>query len=357
MDIYEITIILIKQSIILIERKLFMNNFIIDINNSIQQKSINKFSFPFNGGIDSNVQEWINTMKPYAPFIHDIYFTIPGIKSFFGNWECKDYDNKCVELCELLEKSDWHPKLCAVFNGVHLIGLTPKKELVNKAILFLKKYNIYQCVVNDLDIARLLHEAMPNLILNTSCTVPQYNIPLLKLWKDVCGINIINPNRPMCRNIPYLKELKKNGFQIKLIINGFCSLFCPELICSTAIAPNDSICVNYLNNTTPLQSCMILPRWLNILDEYVDVYKIIGRVLPLPRILNQFQHYILRNDNCYFDEFHSGCQVPIKCSEIPDDLLYCGYSNCNECGKCTNLMKKFAQRYIDSLPKVMYTPI
>lgn len=32
-----------------------MNNFVIDVNDPIQKKSINKFSFPFNGGIDGNV--------------------------------------------------------------------------------------------------------------------------------------------------------------------------------------------------------------------------------------------------------------------------------------------------------------
>ena len=306
----------------------------IDINNPIQKKSLDKFSFPYNG--EGEVTEWINKVKPYAPFIHDIYFACPNQSNFFSDREPKNYSEKCIQLCKELEKTDWQVRTV---------------KIVEKAVEFFKTYNIYGCVVTDFDIARLLHEQMPELVLNTSCNVAQYQLSSLTYWKETCGIDLINPNRPMSRNISYLKDLKKHGFKIKLLINEKCSLICPNYICSCSVT-EDSICSSYICKTTPLQSCIVLPRWLDILDKYVDIYKLTGRLISLDFTLRQLERYIARSNDFYYDELHPGCNVPINVKEIPDDLLYCNYTDCSKCNKCHDLMVKFAQRYINSLPKV-----
>ena len=331
-----------------------MKRFNFDPNDILQQKSKNRFSFPFNG--EGDVKNWIDRVKPYAYFIHDIYFACPNVVNFFSNRMVKDYSNKCIELCNLLEKNDWHPNCVVVLNDNTPKALSEKKELIKIVIDFIDRYNIYGCVVSDFDIACMLKELRPNVVLNTSCNVPQYQISSLDCWRDFANITLVNPNRPMARNIPYLKKLKNAGYKIKLLINEKCSIICPNYICSCSRFEQDSQCAAYVCKTTPLQSCIVLPRWLNELDEYVDIYKLTGRMFKLDYVLNQLELYILRTDNCLYNELHQGCNIPLNCKDIPDHLLHCNYTNCNQCGKCKELMIKFAKSYIKTLPNVIFTP-
>lgn len=62
-----------------------MKKLVFNPNNIIQQKSKNKFLFPFNDG--DNAVAWIDKVKEYEYFIHDIYFTCPNISNFFSQKE------------------------------------------------------------------------------------------------------------------------------------------------------------------------------------------------------------------------------------------------------------------------------
>ena len=320
-------------------------------NDPAQLKSKDKFSFPFNGG-EENIDNWLSQVSEYKYFIHDIYFALPEIPNFFSNRMDDDYSSNCIKLLDAMKDSDLNMRSVITINGDYRnYTLSQKDELIDIAIKYIDKYNIYGCVVSDFDIAVKLYEKRPDVVLNTSCNVNHYHIPSLQLWKDKAGVNIINPNRPMARNIPILKELHKTGFKIKLLINERCTNMCPNYLCSVSCT-KDSECVAVKYGITPLQSCVVLPRWLNKLDKFVDIYKLTGRMRPLDITLNQLELYILRTDDCMYNELHPGTKVPILCKEIPDELLYCD-NNCSKCNRCIDLMKKFATRYINSLPQVL----
>lgn len=324
-----------------------MKRLVFDPNDIIQQKSKDKFSFPFNG--EGDVAAWIDKVKEYEYFIHDIYFACPNISNFFSRRSDTDYPDKCIELCKLLNKY-WPVRKCIVLNDPTPKSLSELKNIAKSAIEFIDEYNIHSCVVSNFDIARILAEERPNVELITSCNVPQYYISSLDNWRDYANITLVNPNRPISRNIPYLKKLKKAGYRIKLLINEDCNLLCPNYVCAGSVS-DDFICTSRTCNLTPLQSCTLLPRWLNELDEYCEIFKLTGRLVNLAFTLNQLELYIMRTDDCYYHELHAGCQVPILCKDIPDYLLHCGYTNCKTCGKCRALMEKFAKQYLDSLPK------
>ena len=323
---------------------------VINENDITQQKSKDKFSFPFNGG-EGNIENWLSQVSEYKYFIHDIHFALPEIPNFFSTRIDDDYSSNCIKLLDTMKDSDFNMRVVTtISDNYRNYTLSQKDEIVNIAIKYIDKYNIYGCVVSDFDIATRLHEQRPDVVLNTSCNVNHYHIPSLQLWKEKAGINIVNPNRPMARNIPILKDLRKAGFKIKLLINERCTNICPNYLCSVSCT-EESECVAVKYGITPLQSCIVLPRWLNKLDKLVDIYKLTGKMRPLDITLNQLELYIMRTDDCMYNELHPGTKVPILCKEIPDELLYCD-NNCHKCNKCIELMKKFATRYMNTLPQV-----
>ena len=333
----------------------------IDANDPIQQKSKDKFSFPFNGGIlrsnvseegNCNVEKWVEIMQEYTYFLHDIFFACPEIPSFFSDRAKNDYSDRCIELLEIIKNDNIPIRTVIAINGNYCTYNDQQKdELVDTAIKYIDKYNIYGCVVTDFYIALKLHQKRPELVLNTSCNVNHYYLPSLKLWHEQAGIEIVNPNRPMARNLSELKKLYNAGFKIKLLINEHCTCICPNYLCS-ASCHSHTFCSADHFGVTPLQSCIIIPRWLDILDEYCTIYKLAGRLIPLDYVLNQMELYIMRTDDCFYNEFHTGGKIPIPCNAIPDQLLYCN-TDCANCDKCTHIMNSLAWQF-QMMPPSMF---
>ena len=206
---------------------------IFDENNINHIKSKNKFSVPYNG---EEPKIFLEILEQFKPFIHDIFLSLPDTEDFFSSYIKKFtnpvYFKKCKELLKLIQSDNIPIKTVVTLNGNYIkMSFEDKEKFVRNAVKQIKKYNIYGAVVSDYPMAELLHKELPDLVLNTSCNVPQYNLNHLHHWREHCGVTIINPTRDSSRNIPLLKQFKDAGFKIKLLLNETCHVRCPN-ICS-----------------------------------------------------------------------------------------------------------------------------
>lgn len=76
---------------------------------------------------------------------HVLIFLIPFFEENNTN-----YSNKCIELCELLNKY-WF----IILNDPASKSLSKLKNIVKSVIEFIDKYNIYLYIVNNFDVARI----------------------------------------------------------------------------------------------------------------------------------------------------------------------------------------------------------
>lgn len=322
--------------------------YILEEGTELYNKQVNKYSFPFNGGLngsDIGIAGWLERLEPFKPFIHDIFLSCPEVYDFFSNKiissNMLSYLDKCKELLKILKENNEYKTVVTLNGNYTNLTLQQKYEICNKAAEQIDKYNIYGCVVSNFDMAIKLHELLPNLVLNTSCNIPQYSLQSLMPWKQYANIEIINPSRNSSRNIPLLKEFKANGFKVKLLLNEPCDLSCPNIASYCAKSFDDKyICYGFRTKQSALHSCIVLPRWLNILDEYVDHYKLTGRYNKnVDFILKQFVFYLLRTDECFFSDFHPNYKGYLPLYEIPDKLLYCnGECIKNKCTLCNDII-------------------
>ena len=322
--------------------------YILDENDPLFKKQLNKYSFPFNGGYPDSISSWLERLEPFKPFIHDIFLSCPNSLDFFSKniikMNSSDYLDRCAQLLQILKDTKEYKSVVTLNGNYTLLSLSEKYELANKVAEQVYKYDIYGCVISNFDIAQYLHELCPNLVLNTSCNIPQYSVSLLDAYKSF--INIINPSRNSSRNISLLKDFYNHGFKVKLMLNEPCDLTCPN-ICTHCPKSQDIsyLCYGFRTKQSPLHSCIILPRWLNIFDEFVDHYKLTGRYNKnQDYILNQFKYYLTRSDDCFLHEFHPNVHIPIPVKEIPDQLLYCNQVDCDSCKLCDQIFYKCVER-------------
>lgn len=303
-------------------------------------KSLNRFSFPYNGE-DSFI--YLRLLEPFRPFIHDIFLGLPDMPDFFSGYLKKsDYYNQCRRFLSRV-KDDTSLKTVVTINGNYtLLSKDKKLEIVDKTCDNVEKYNIYGAVVSDFFIAEEIHKRLPKLVLNTSCNVPQYKLSQLNHWRKYCGINTINPTRDSSFDFNLLKQFKSAGFKIKLLVNEMCHYRCPNIcsFCSISCGTNDFLCTNAKYNESPFQSCLILPRWLDKYDDIVDIYKITGRYRDTEHIFKTLEYYINRED------FKMYLKVPIPTQIFPDKLLYCNHLNCDSCGECKRAMNDYLKKNI-----------
>ena len=308
-------------------------------------KQLNKYSFPFNGGYPDGIISWLKRLEPFKPFVHDIFLSCPNATDFFSNniiaKNSTDYLKRCAELLQILKDTKEYKSVVTLNGNYTNLTLANKYQLAEIVAEQVQKYDIYGCVISNFDIAEKLHELCPHLILNTSCNIPQYSTSSLNAYKSF--IQIINPSRNSARNIPLLKDMHQHGFKIKLLLNEPCDLTCPN-ICSYCPKSwdNSYICYGYRTNQSPLHSCIILPRWLNIFDKFIDHYKLTGRYnMNLDYVLHQFKLYLTRSDDCYLSDFHPNVRIPIPVKDIPDILLYCNQIDCGDkCTICTDIFEQ-----------------
>ena len=306
-----------------------------DKNNQNHLRAEGKFSFPYNG---ENAEVYLELLEPYRPFIHDIFLSLPNIPDFFSGYLHKSgYYEKCKNFLELTKEDD-SLKRVITLNGNYSKMLYQEKqrfiELVGKQVV---NYKIYGAVVSDFSMAELLHKNLPDLILNTSCNVPQYKLSHLNHWRKYAGVEIINVTRDSSFDFKLLKEFKSAGYKIKLLLNEQCHIKCPNIcsFCNLSSGDLSFECTNKRYNESPFQTCTIIPRWLDKYDELVDIYKITGRYMSSEYIFNTLEHYINREDY----DIKIGDKL-ISTSLFPDKLLSCGHMNCDVCKECDKVISK-----------------
>ena len=306
-----------------------------DKKNQNHLKSEGKFSFPYNG---ENAERYLKMLEPYQPFVHDIFLSLPNIPDFFSGYLHKSgYYEKCKNFLELV-KDRKEIKTVITLNGNYSrMPYTEKQKFIEIVIRQINNYNIYGAVVSDFTMAEMLHNNLPNLVLNTSCNVPQYKVSHLNHWKKYAGVEIINVTRDSSFDFKLLKEFKEAGYKIKLLLNEQCHYKCPNIcsFCNLSSGELSFDCTNKKYNESPFQTCTIIPRWLDKYDDLVDIYKITGRYMSSEHIFNTLEHYINRDDY----DIQIGDRF-INTSLFPDKLLYCGHMNCDVCKECDKVISK-----------------
>jgi hypothetical protein len=166
----------------------------------------------------------------------------------------------------------------------------------------------------------------------------------MNLWRELAGIDIFNPPREAGRSPFMLKEMHREGFKLKVLVNEACLYGCPYSLnhaCSVSentCVYNKCFCDDYAN---ALRSNFVHPKWLDDLDEYVYCYKLSGRDSSLKRLKNIFDAYIHQKEFVYINDIitkgwgnaislleYEGIKIPE--SIIPNKLRYC---ECKECNK------------------------
>ena len=100
-----------------------------------------------------------------------------------------------------------------------------------------------------------------------------------------------------------------------------------------------------------MRSNLILPSWLQYLDEYVDVYKLAGRGSSYNKISNILNAYIGQK-SMNIDKYASmgrsnplsrlaDMNIFISESDIPDKVRYCECKECEKtCFQCKDALTK-----------------
>ena len=306
-----------------------------DINNENHLKSKDKFSFPYNG---EGAEKYLELLESYRPFIHDIFLSLPNIPDFFSGYLHKTgYYEKCKNFLETI-RGDNSLRIVITLNGNYSkMSYSEKRKFVDIVARQIFEYKIFGAVVSDFSMAELLHKELPELVLNTSCNVPQYKLSHLHHWRKYVGIEIINVTRDSSFDFNLLKEFKRAGYKIKLLLNEQCHYRCPNIcsFCNLSSGDLSFDCTNKKYRESPFQTCTVIPRWLDRYDDLVDIYKITGRYMPSEYIFSTLEHYINREDY----DIQIGDRF-INTSLFPDKLLYCGHMDCDVCKECDKVISK-----------------
>lgn len=302
-----------------------------------------QFSFPFNG---SDAKEFLDRLEGYRDYIHDVYVGLPAIENYFITKTkniSEDYDDQCERF--LNETKDSWLKRYVPINADYS-RLTPEEmdDLIEAVIGQIDRFAIDGIICTEIYMAEHIHQKRPGVKINTSCNGFHWSIPQLRTWERRAGIDLVNPPREAGRNLGFLKKLHEGGFRIKLLVNEACTLRCPYLsnFCFGRHKYTGScFAMMEYDEVNRLQSCMVFPKWLKYLDEYVDVYKITGRYLPADHIFGLLDLYIKGEDCSFKDMFVSHDEeLDFPTSMIPDRLMFCNYEQCGHgCDLCETTIK------------------
>lgn len=307
-----------------------------------------KFSIPYNGDFsDKYIRKVI---LPYKKYIDSVFFGLPSLLDTHPRFEDKDIAerntlnflscNISIKRFLTLNKAHYWKSDKEIF------------EFCDKMVFpIVEKYSIEGIIVSDFTMAKYIHKYMPNVELSTSCNTFSYNVCSMRLWQKECGVSLFNPPRDILRTPNLLREMSNRGFKLKCIVNESCRYGCTQQMthcfCGNNIHGKMSLDCKYLDDSGILKCNWVLPRWLKYLDEYVSVYKIVGRGETTERILLILDSYINERNDGYIDDFIYGgayrgkhYNLPVKI--VPDKLLTC---MCMECGNSCNLCDKVVQTW------------
>lgn len=323
-----------------------------------------KFSIPFTWNADTT--EFIQYVKEKRESIDSVYFSLPyilGVDSHFtanpslaqNSQEVLDFRD--IKTVDFVAKSYQVVKRVALLNAVIYSCSVQEYEKRMKEIVipFLQQFKIEAVVVTHFFVARWIKEALPEIEIQTSCNDFQFTLPQMKIWREELGVELFNPPREAARMPGMLKQFHDAGFKLKVLVNDTCLFGCPYHVAHAAMnsihgfffRPGGEGCT-LRKPENFFKSNWVLPRWLPLLDDTVDVYKIVGRGYPLELVTKITDAYIELNDAVSINELvgHTGTNYNyfdkrVPCSVIPDKLLSCQRMSCDSCRECDKLTKEW----------------
>ena len=154
-----------------------------------------------------------------------------------------------------------------------------------------------------------------------------------------------------------MKEFHEHGIKQKVLLNNACAYGCSNQLnhtCSYGLEYNNNkFSCTYGDFTKWLQNCVVLPRWMPSMDEYVSIYKIAGRFLPTDVVQSFCDAYILGTPKTYVSEiagggtlssmYQMGYDLPLAL--VSDKLRSCECRECENCGLCERVVDKLHRLY------------
>lgn len=318
------------------------------------RKDSRKFSIPYSPYIKA--EEYLSLIENYRPFIENIYLGIPQLDNHISLQNKINEDIDCNKnTLQLLKRIKTQYKKLITYNSISI------NEDIDKVLTYfdttiyplIEKYNINGFILTNFNLAKKIKTDFPNIELHTSCNAFQWNIRQMEMWAKI-GVDFFNPPREAARTPSMLKEMHNAGFKLKVLLNEACIYGCSHMYnhaCAVSEHKNSlsTCCNDDLSNA--FKTNLFLPRWLDEIDEYCDIYKLSGRSIFYKQLKNVFDAYILQKPFTYIHEYATmGKQNPInilqqrginiKDTDIPDKLRYCECKQCKTCNVCDNLLKK-----------------
>lgn len=241
-------------------------------------------------------------------------------------------------------------KRFVVLNGIYdnmpAYAMNNLIKYVTEQILY---YKIDGIICSEFFIASKLREIFGNDIkISTSCNTNLFTKRQIYHWIQNAQIDIVNPPREYCRNLTGLKAIvNKDKYKIKLLINETCYLNCPYLG-SHCMSKRSYSPGCFIPNTQDsiLKFCAVTPQTLDILDPYVDIYKITGRFASTEYIFKMLDLYRDGIDCWWSELFGARAHRDIRTKDIPNSLIFCN-GTCDTCTQCSDTLKLFVEKKKD----------
>lgn len=310
-----------------------------------------KFSVPYSSLISTH--DYMEFLSKYRNSIENVYLGIPELENHVT---CQNVYTVRHNSHDFLLNSKGNYKRIVVYNPVFYNKDDNEvfKYFDTTINPLIEKYSIDGFVVTGLPIAIKLRQDFPHLELHTSCNCFQWNIRQMELWRKLAGIDVFNPPREAAKTPTMLKEMHDAGFKLKVLVNEACMYGCPYTVthgCATAGGFEVFNQCFYGDAVDALKTNLVLPRWLEHLDEYVYCYKLSGREYPLEKLKDIFDAYILQKQmpsvyhystfgrkSVFYTLREYG--ITITDDDIPEKTRYCEARYCNTCLECYNSMIK-----------------
>lgn len=310
-----------------------------------------KFSIPYNR---INVDDYVDLLKSYSKDkIDNIYLSIPEIDEHLYDEDESDISK------EFLEKTKEYKRIVVYNYGVYNYSDDEFYKHLDESIFpLVEKYRIDGFIVTNLNVSRYIHKNYPDLELHLSCNNPVYTVRQAEMWFKEAGITLFNPPREIARTIPLLKEFHEHGFKLKVLLNSTCMYGCPYQMnhtCANGLNLDLKFNCAFSDLVNSLKTNVILPEWMSLLDEYVDIYKIAGRKVSLSQLKSTLDVYINGKKAKHLTDFSLGCalnnfdriglKIPVEL--VPRKLIACECKDCNSCSVCEEALKKIIQYNIE----------
>lgn len=318
-----------------------------------------KFSvaFPCLEG-NETVEEVIEYFKQYKDNIENMYLGIPSLGNNYHNIQyhlkgrkmvktLEQYEKECIEF--LLKSKGLFKRLLTLNSGCYNLADEEMYAYVtDKLVPFIKQYEVEGCICTDFNMTCMLHKHLPELELHTSCNSYIETRREMDLWHKWAGVTVFNPPREYLRIPAKLKEMRESGYRLKYLVNESCLFGCPQsknhLMAQAVNNLGFASQCYHCEEGNFLRSVCVVPRWLNKLDEFVDIYKISGRMCSFESVRRTFEAYYFEQDDVDMGiiTYGSGSRTfkSVPASDFPDKLLSCECKNCETCGVCDRIVAK-----------------